>query len=81
MRRRRSGADGRAFLRATSASGRIGANNYAAVAGFAPVRRPHWPAYFAGRVHEWGSSNLQPAWVATHLDAAERWLASETPPA
>jgi Ser/Thr protein kinase RdoA (MazF antagonist) len=71
----------RAFVEGYERVRHIGANDYAAIAAFAPVRRLYWPAYFAGRIHEWGSSNLQPAWVATHLDAAERWLDVETPPA
>ncbi len=69
-----------AFVEGYQRVRRIAANDYAAIAAFAPVRRLYWPADFAGRIHEWGSSNLQPAWIATHLDAAERWLDVETPP-
>jgi Ser/Thr protein kinase RdoA (MazF antagonist) len=69
-----------AFVQGYERVRRIGAQDYAAIAAFAPVRRLYWPADFAGRIHEWGSSNLQPTWIETHLDAAERWLDVEMPP-
>jgi Ser/Thr protein kinase RdoA (MazF antagonist) len=68
-----------AFLEGLCAELPLADRDLEAIIAFVPVRWILWAAFFADRLDDWGSANLQPGWLRGQLVKTERWLQAEAP--